>query len=130
MREKKILEVPKETTKDVLQRLLSAAISEVPRGTLATDFFHIMFIPAVEKRKESFLKDVLTSLSALEQTNQGFKLPELGSNERFVTALLQVVPIATKTHQKKKLEALRNATLNTAMGNKFAEQELLEVPQP
>lgn len=40
----------------------------------------------------------------------------MGSNERFVSAVLQASPIAVKTHQTEKRRALRNAVLNVAKG--------------
>lgn len=62
---------------------------------------------------------MLSSLVTLEQIVEGFRISELSTNERFVTAVLQIVPIAIKNHQREKLEALRNPALNTALGVKL-----------
>ena len=39
------------------------------------------------------------------------------ANEHFVSAMIQATQSATKTHRKEKLEALRNAVLNVALGH-------------
>lgn len=56
-------------------------------------------------------------LRRLKEERGKFSLNELQHNESFVTATLQATRIALQTHQKEKLEALRNAVLNASLPN-------------
>jgi hypothetical protein len=70
------------------------------------------------RRSEEFAEDVADDLF---EANQDHKLTieqiqQVIASEQFNSALLQARLIATRTHQEEKLEALRNAILNTALG--------------
>ena len=51
-----------------------------------------------------------------ELETSGLKLEELQKNEEFVSAVMHASQIALRTHQKAKLDALRNAIVNVAKG--------------
>jgi hypothetical protein len=52
----------------------------------------------------------------LEDKVAGFRFEDLAQNEQFVSAVLQATQAAVRTHQEEKIEALRNAVLNVAIG--------------
>ena len=52
---------------------------------------------------------------------RAFKFENLRDNEQFVSAMIQATQSAAKTHRKEKLEALRNAVVNIALGHKQIE---------
>lgn len=72
----------------------------------------------------------------MEDRVTGFRFDDLGQNERFVSATLQATQAALRSHQKEKLEALRNAVLNVAVGRNFSDEQqgvflsLLDTLQP
>jgi hypothetical protein len=65
-------------------------------------------------RRDAWFQDLAARLEELEGQIGGFSLSTLADNEQFVSATLQATQAALRTHQKEKLEALRNAVLNSA----------------
>ena len=55
-------------------------------------------------------------LNDLSQKVEGLTWEKLAEDEAFFSAFAQATQAAIKTHQKEKLEALRNAVLNVALG--------------
>ena len=51
----------------------------------------------------------------LEKKIEGFTIESLSENDKFLTCTLEATQIALRTHQKMKLECLRNAVINTAI---------------
>ena len=70
----------------------------------------------VEQRRDDWLRDLESRLRELEQRVTGFRFDDLGQNQAFVSATLQATQAALRTHEKEKLEALRNAVVNIAAG--------------
>lgn len=68
------------------------------------------------ERVESFTADLNSDLAELMQ-QAGISFDDLQENEKFKTALLQASVMASRTHQREKLEALRNVVLNSALPN-------------
>jgi hypothetical protein len=60
--------------------------------------------------------DVALGLKALEDKVESFKVENVVTDPTFVTVLLNAVTIAVRTHQQEKLDALRNAVLNSPLG--------------
>jgi hypothetical protein len=52
---------------------------------------------------------------------QGFKFEDLRNDPQFLSAMIQATQSAERTHRKEKLDALRNAVLNIALGHKPSE---------
>ncbi len=67
-----------------------------------------------EKRREEWLESVATVISELEDKVAGI-CETLPDNEMFMTAVYEATNIAIRTHQKEKLEALRNAVRHSAL---------------
>jgi hypothetical protein len=53
-----------------------------------------------------------------------FKIENLANNEMFITTFTCALTIAIRNHQEEKIEALRNAVLNTALINSTEEEDL------
>ena len=84
-------------------------------GGAAAELTGWLNIP-LTRRREAWFQDLADSLRELESQIQGFSLDDLAANESFVSAMLQAAQAALRTHQQEKLEALRNAVLNSAAG--------------
>jgi hypothetical protein len=70
----------------------------------------------LETRRVVWLNEVGSALFELQQRFEGFDPKALHENESFVSVVAEATQIALKTHQREKLNALKNATLNTAAG--------------
>jgi len=101
---------------------LRAGLSTAPflGGPLA-EFFSIVIAPPLEERRDAYLIDIFTRLKKLEDRVEGFKIEYLAKNENFISTLLYATQVAMRTHQKEKLEALRNAVVNSATLPKYDE---------
>jgi len=67
------------------------------------------------KRMRQFLEDLNKDMAILQEKGKGPSPEELAENEAFVSTFLHVVQAATRSHQKEKINALRNAVLNSAL---------------
>jgi hypothetical protein len=71
----------------------------------------------VAQRRDDWLEDLERRVQGLEGRVAGFRFDDLGHNAQFVSATLQATQAALRTHQKDKLEALKNAVVNVALGH-------------
>jgi hypothetical protein len=78
----------------------------------------LLLITPLTRRRDEWWADVARRLLYLEGKVQGFKFENLRDNEQFVSAMIQATQSAAKTHRKEKLEALRDAVVNIALGHK------------
>jgi hypothetical protein len=78
--------------------------------------FGLVLASPIERRRADWFRDLEARLRELENCVEGFRFDDLGQNEQFVSATLQATQAALRTHQKQKLEALRNAVANVAQG--------------
>jgi hypothetical protein len=60
----------------------------------------------------------------LELESAGLDVAALRENEEFISAVMHASQIALRSHQKEKLEALRNALANVALGQSPGDAEL------
>ncbi len=93
-----------------------AGLSTAPflGGPLA-EFFSMIITPPLEKRRTEWLIDIFTRLKQLEEKVEGFKIENLAENEIFISTLLYATQVAMRTHLREKLDALRNAVINSAV---------------
>ncbi len=105
---------PEAEFKDEFQQWVKSAIGDIiPMGNTLTSVFSSFVSPKNEKRREEFLRDVAYWIMKLSRQNETFKPENLMNDEKFISSIQLVVSISVKTYQKEKLEALRNALLNT-----------------
>jgi hypothetical protein len=62
------------------------------------------------------MEDLERRLRDLEGRVKGFRFEDLWQNEKFVSAALTATQAALKIHQQEKLDALKNAVINAALG--------------
>jgi hypothetical protein len=70
--------------------------------------------PPLEKRRAEWIVSVHKKLIELEDRIDGFSFWSSSEKPFFVDAFMQAFPIAMRNHHEGKLEALRNAVVNTA----------------
>lgn len=117
------LQVPNRTKGDVAHALTKTGLSAIPvLGGPAAELFQNVIQPPLEKRRAEWMTQVGEKLQELE--DKGFKLEELQQNKEFVSAVMHASQIALRSHQAAKLDALRNAILNVAIGQ--APEEALQ----
>lgn len=110
------LERPEPEKWDLVHTLVKAGIAGVPLiGGAAAELISKVIAPPLEKRRNQWLDDIAERLKSLEGAVDGFRVEDLSQNETFITVVMHATQIAIRNHQQEKLEALRNAVLNTAM---------------
>lgn len=109
------LDPPNRSGGDVAHAAVKAGLSAIPvLGGTAAEIFQFVIQPPLERRRVEWMAAVGEKLRELEE--RGVNLEELSKNEEFVSAAMQASNIALRTHQQEKLDALRNAVLNIAVG--------------
>lgn len=95
---------------------IKGAVAAIPLGGVLAEELGIVLVPPLARRRDEWWEHLARRLRELEETVAGFHLEDLSQNEQFVSATLQATQAALRTHQEEKLQALRNAVLNTALG--------------
>lgn len=103
---------PKRTPGDVAHALVKGGLSGIPiAGGLAAEFFELVLAPPLSKRRDEWMESVAKRLQDVEAN-----VDSMRNDPAFVTTALQATQIALRTHQEEKLEALRSAVVNSAIG--------------
>jgi len=109
-------EEPKPGVGDYAYALAKAGISQIPYiGATVSEILPLILAPPIEKRRSEWLKGLGEGLRILEKQFTDFKLESLQNNETFITTAIQASQAAIRNHQQEKLDALRNAVLNSAL---------------
>jgi hypothetical protein len=107
--------VPSLSAGDLGYASLKGLASAVPwAGGALAEFMQVFFASPIEKRREEWMKQVAHALNYL--MGKGLTVDSIQSNERFNSAVFQANAIAQRTHRREKLDALRNALINIAIG--------------
>lgn len=85
-------------------------------GGPAVELLNVVITPPLARRRDDWLLSIAAGLKDLEQKVDGLRPESLRTNPTFISVMLQASHVALRSHQKEKLEALRNAVLNTASG--------------
>lgn len=114
--ERDIEEDLKPSVGDYAHAGVRAGLSIAPYlgGPLA-EFLSMVIAPPLEKRRDEWLIEIFSRLKRLEEKVEGFKIENLAQNENFISILLYATQVAMRTHQREKLDALRNAIINSAL---------------
>lgn len=109
---------PPETSKgDVAHTLAKEGISAIPVvGGPAAELFAMVVTPPMDKRRRAWADSVGEGLRALETKFEGFRAESLSGNEAFISTVMHASQAAVRSHQQEKLNALRNAIMNVAIG--------------
>jgi hypothetical protein len=92
-------------------------------GGSITEILSLVLAPAVSRRRDAWLKELADALDELERKVDGFRAENLAHHEAFVSATIQAIRAAIGTHQREKLDALRNAVLNVALSKTVDEEK-------
>lgn len=113
-----ITKKPKRKARDVAHTLARAGIAAIPVvGGSANELLSLVLAPSLEKRRDRWLESIAEALKELEEKVEGFKIENLQEDESFVSTVMHATQVALRTHQKEKLQALRNAVLNATLPN-------------
>jgi hypothetical protein len=83
-------------------------------GAAAAELLGLVVTPALARRLRAWQEQVGEGLRALER-DLGVVIEHLGSNDAFIDVALQATQAALRTSQREKLEALRDAVMNSAL---------------
>ncbi len=109
------LSVPSRSSRDQGYAAIRAVISAIPvAGGPVVELLGALVTPEIDKRRNDWMKTVSEKLLALER-ERGIDLATLASNPEFIDTVLVASRIALRTSRAEKLEALRNAVLNSAL---------------
>jgi hypothetical protein len=110
--------------KDLGMASVKGLLSNIPLiGGSAGEVFGLAIATSLARRRDDWLESVALRLLKLQVKVDGFTVERLGDDEQFVSTVMQATAAAVRTHQKEKLEALRNAVLNTALRIPIEEAE-------
>ncbi|NEQ39381.1 MAG: hypothetical protein F6K40_25255 [Okeania sp. SIO3I5] len=90
-------------------------LGAAPAGSLFVHFYETYVKEPSRQRLVDFLDELVKYLFILEQQIDAVSF----DNPTFQTTLIKARDIAVREHQQEKLEALRNAVLNSAIPNSF-----------
>ena len=101
---------------DIIYRSGRAGLSSVPIvGSALSEILGFAVETPLEKRKTKFMLALKKEIDKLNG-NGRIDVKQLANNDEFIDVFFQVYDLALKNSQEEKLEALRNAVLNTALG--------------
>ena len=113
--DKELIDPVVEPESEKAHRLVRATLAGVPAlgGTLV-EAFNALIEPPMAKRKTEWMVEVSEAINELYE--KGIVTEEnLQENEKFFTTLVHASSTAIRNHEKEKLDALRNAVLNSAL---------------
>lgn len=111
---------------DVTREVVRAAVSMIPvAGGPIQVLLENIFAAPLERRKQEWLEQMAEAIEDLQQRVADITPESLADNEVFITVALSAFPMAIRNHHKEKLDALRNAVLNSALPNTIDENEQL-----
>jgi hypothetical protein len=115
-REESSPQVPGRDSGDIRHSLVKAGLGSIPYvGAAASELFSMVVAPPLEKRRVDWLNSIAERLKRLENAVEGMSLDNLSDNQSFISTVMHASQVALRSHQEEKLEALRNAVLNSAL---------------
>ncbi|KFL35171.1 MULTISPECIES: hypothetical protein [unclassified Sulfurospirillum] len=110
-------EVPSTKAADIAHLVTRSGLGAIPfAGAAAIELLNIVVTPSLEKRRNDWMEEVGEGLRNLEE-QMGVVLEELHDNDSFIDAALEATTLAIRNSEQEKIEALKNAVLNTALPN-------------
>ncbi len=104
----------KPTAGDVAIAVTKGMLGAVPYvGSIAAEMVSLFVTTPLDKRRSEWIMSLASSLDGLRR-GEGIDWEALAGNESFISTVFHATQVAVRTHQKEKLEALRNAVLNAA----------------
>jgi len=113
----------KNSIGDIVDSTVKASLSLIPiLSGPASELFQKIITPPLEKRRITWLKNLSERISELE--NKGLKIEDLKNNQMFISVVMISTQSVIKNHQKEKIEALKNAVINTALKQNYEETKV------
>ena len=108
--------LPQKTIDDHFHLAARTVLSAIPTlGGAALELFNAVIAPPLEQRRNRWLNELAQRLDALEKEKR-LKIEDVVNNDEFISAVMHATTVAVRNHQHEKIEALRNAVLNSALG--------------
>jgi len=106
---------PTPSAGDTAHALVKGALNALPlAGGLVAEVFGLIVKPPLQRRLADFMQGIADDLERLREAGR-VDFEKLKSNEEFVSAVGCAAGTVLHCHQKEKLDALRNAVLNSAL---------------
>ena len=117
MSEDEKYDVPEASKGDVAHAIARSGLGAIPyAGATATELLNAVITPPLERRRQAWMEKVGNGLRELED-KMGVVLEQLQENETFIDAALEASQLAIRNSEVEKINALRNAVLNSALPN-------------
>jgi len=114
----------KKSASDVAYEVGRGIVAAMPiAGGPLQVVFESVFAAPIEKRKAEWLQGLVEIIEEIDGRVEGLEASELGQNAAFVTTAMQASQIALRNHQREKLNALRNAVLNSGLPSAPSDDE-------
>jgi len=108
-------DINKTTGQDIAYATAKAIVGSIPiAGAAAGELLGLLVAPPIEKRKTKLLTEIGQRLKDLEEAKR-LDINGLAENQRFIDTVLQATTYALKTSDNEKIEAFKNAIINTAL---------------
>jgi hypothetical protein len=109
---------------DIAHEVAKAVVSSIPvAGGPLQILFENVFSAPIEKRKRAWLEQLAEVVTKVQERVEGLTPEKLAANEAFITVAMQASQVAIRNHRQEKIQALRNAVLNSALPNPPQEDE-------
>ena len=103
-------------TNQILKAAATAAVSAVPIfGAPASVLLAELLSIRINKRRSEWFAEVADQLEDLSSRFSSLEAEHLAQNDVFVDAVVRAARIAEQTSQEEKIDALRHATVNSAL---------------
>mgnify|MGYP003619696663 FL=1 len=100
---------------DTLTDSFKVIASAVPFfGAPVIELMNMLVIPKLQQRRDSWLQELGERVKKLEEEGK-INYEKLQKDDVFIDIAMKVTEVAIKTHQKEKLDALRNELINTSL---------------
>lgn len=110
-------DINKTTKQDVAYAAARAIVGSIPlAGAAASELLGLIVTNPLEKRRSELLTDIGERLKNLEEVKQ-LDIASLSENQQFIDTVLQATTYALKTSENEKIEAFKNAIINTALNH-------------
>ena len=107
---------PKPSAGDAAHALVRGVVSSVPYiGGIGAEFFAMVISPPVERRRDEWADSIAEGIRQFE-AQQRCVIKDLRDSPAFIDIVIHATAVAMRASQKEKLESLRNAVMNAALG--------------
>ena len=104
----------KPNINDYLIATLKGGISAIPfAGGVINEFINLTIKTPIEKKQKEWIELLYEEITRLKKKYEEFEPENLAKNEKFVSAFVTATQIVIKTHEKEKIDYLKNAVINS-----------------